>query len=155
MVRFFKESCLVLSLLILHVLLKACSQEHSRKDIEEKLQGTWVGVVRDFDYSLRNRLEIKISGNNFAVRKNDFFKGNTPMIKVPDYDMSYRVFIHSNGDTIVERRYGLPKSLSNEPTYAKLEMINLDTIRLIFLFKMREGVFTSDQVTGLYVKKIN
>ncbi|WP_421941540.1 hypothetical protein [Pedobacter sp.] len=153
--RTFKTSGFRLSCFFLLLFLESCVQDTSRKDIEKKLQGTWVGVVKDFDSSVINRLQVKIKGNNFGLRDIKFFENDKLKKIVPDYDMSYRVFIHSNGDTIVERKYGLPKSLSNEPTYAKLQMINLDTIRLIFLFKMREGVFTSDQVTGLYLKKIN
>lgn len=155
MVRFFKESCLVLSLLILHVLLKACSQEHSRKDIEEKLQGTWVGVVRDFDYSVLNRLQVKIKGNNFGLRDIKFFENDKLKKIVPDYDMSYCVFIHSNGDTIVERKYGLLKSVYNEPIYAKLIMVSAKEIRLIFRIKTRVKTFAGDQLSGFYLKKIN
>lgn len=140
-INLLSSSCVFLSLL-----LGACSQGGSRKDIEEKLQGTWVGVVKDFDYSLRNKLQIKIFNKSFALTDIRFFESGILKKIVPDYEMSFRVFIHSNGDTIVERKHTLPKSLYKEPTYAKLVVVSPEEIKLIFLFKMREGGWGIPQV---------
>lgn len=135
--------------------LVACSQENTRKDIEEKLQGTWIGTVKDYNLRDANTLSVVIEKDNIGLRNNYNISDKNHKISIPDMDKKYRIFIHTNGDTIIEQRYNPVLSIIKEPIYGKLHIINENEIRVFFLFKLNQSVYMglNLQRDGWYLKK--
>jgi hypothetical protein len=78
---------------------------------------------------------------NIGLRKNYHIDEQNYKNAIPDIDKRYRIFIHSNGDTIIEQQYNMMMSTIKEPIYGKLHIINENEIRVFFLFKLNSKVF--------------
>ena len=78
---------------------------------------------------------------------------------IQNSDKKYRIFIHTNGDTIIERKPNLIESIREEPIYSRLHFINKDEIKLVFLFKQvlnkNMWFFVSDKAQNMsyYLKR--
>ncbi|RDC57094.1 hypothetical protein DU508_07850 [Pedobacter chinensis] len=156
--RINKESKINISLffvIFFSIFLNACGQENIIKDIEEKLQGTWVGTAKDFDLKDVNELNVLFDKDNIRLRKNYYIGTVNKKVAIPDSDKKYRIFIHSNGDTIIEQRYNMVMSTIKEPIYGKLHIVNKNEIRIFFLFKMNEKSFLGLNLErdGWYLKR--
>jgi hypothetical protein len=151
-----------LVLFLISSVVSSCAQENTRKDIEDKLQGTWTGVIKDIDLKVTNEITIVFDRDNFAYKKNYSIDslGNKKVMEPSN--KKYRVFIYSNknieviGDTVIERKPNIIKSAYREPLYLKLHFVNKDEIRLLPLFKYNEQQLLGsrdDLKWGFYLKR--
>jgi hypothetical protein len=124
--------------------LFSCAQESTRKDIQDKLQGTWTGVIKDVDLNVTNEVTIVFDEDNYLQRKNVFIDslGNKKLLN-PSSN-KYRVFIYTNknievkGDTVIEGKPNIIESIHREPFYLKVHFFNKNEIWLFPLFKYNE-----------------
>ncbi len=124
--------------------LCSCAQPKTRENIEKKLAGKWEGLRRAIP-NMEKTIKVSVSINNNNLQLN---VGNE------DYDYSTRIFVHTNGDTIIERR-NFFNGIIGEPSYLKINYISKKELRLIFLFKYSDNFFVSDKKSGFYLKRIN
>jgi len=123
--------------------LHSCAQPKTRKDIEKKINGRWKGLRRDIsDLKKTSKIAINIKGDNLFLDINNNKSEET-----------FRIFVHTNGDTIIERR-DFMNGIIGEPSYLKLNFINEKELRLLFVFKYSDKLYLNDTKTGFYLKKV-
>lgn len=124
--------------------LYSCGQPKTRKDIEKKINGKWTGLRRDISDSKKtSEVAINIKDNNLFLDINN-----------KKSDDTFRIFVHANGDTIMERR-AFMNGIIGEPSYLKINFINKKELRLLFVFKYSDQLYLNDKKTGFYLKRVN
>lgn len=126
--------------------LSSCAQESNRSDIADKIQGRWLGSRREITKTINNKIpaEVKFTKDDFT-----YFIGKS------NGTQNYRIFIHSNGDTLIERKPKTFQKMYKNPSYMNLHVINKGEIILYFVFKLDDKTFLNDRSTGLYLKREN
>lgn len=124
--------------------LSSNAQESTRIDIEQKLYGRWTGEIKSY-----NGKHVKKYKQQASFEKN--------MLQIYSQDgernYQYRIFIHKNKDTILQRTEKSSIGTKIEPWYGRVHFINKNEVKIIFLLKMSERQFVDDKKSGYYLKR--
>jgi len=128
-----------------YFVLSSFAQEGTRLDIEQKLYGKWEGEIKSYNGKRVKKYKQKASFDKNGLQiYSENGEGN----------YLYRVFIHKNKDTILQRTEKSSIGMKNEPWYGRIHFINKNEIKIIFLLKMSERQFVDDKKSGYYLKRI-
>lgn len=107
--------------------LSSCDQESCKFDIAEKLQGRCIGTSRQNNKTLKNKT------TSLVEFKKEYFSFTIEDVKG---EQNYRIFIHTNGDTLIERKPEHIQRIYKKSSLMNLDVINKNEIRFYFVFKL-------------------